>query len=207
MREVFWRVAHKPGKPLWFGVAPTGALVFGVPGNPVSSLVCFELFVRPALGRHAARPAEPRPVARLAEPVARLRVRDHAVRCRSPPGADGMVLHPAGAQDSHMIVHASGADAVALIDAGDGEAPAGTLVEYLPPAVTAPSPSSAVGVLAPLGASTGCTRIGTSAGRGRPSAGTSTSAIVERSGCRPGRHAMEAAAPRPARRGVRRRHR
>src|SRR5919204_73512 len=57
VREVFWRVAHKPGKPLWFGVAPAGALVFGLPGNPVSSLVCFELFVRPALRRLAGHAA------------------------------------------------------------------------------------------------------------------------------------------------------
>ena len=132
VREVFWRVAHKPGKPLWFGVAPTGALVFGVPGNPVSSLVCFELFVRPALRALQGAPEEPRPVARLAQPIARLATRDHAVRCRLLPGADGMELDQAGAQDSHLIVHASGADAVALIGAGTGEVPAGTLVEYLP---------------------------------------------------------------------------
>ena len=132
VREVFWRVAHKPGKPLWFGVAPTGALVFGVPGNPVSSLVCFELFVRPALRALQGAPEEPRPVARLAQPITRLATRDHAVRCRLLPGADGMELDQAGAQDSHLIVHASGADAVALIGAGTGEVPAGTLVEYLP---------------------------------------------------------------------------
>ena len=132
VREVFWRVAHKPGKPLWFGVAPSGALVFGVPGNPVSSLVCFELFVRPALRALQGAPQEPRPVARLAQPIARLETRDHAVRCRLRPGADGMELDQAGAQDSHLIVHASGADAVALIGAGPGEVPAGTLVEYVP---------------------------------------------------------------------------
>jgi len=130
--EVFWRVAHKPGKPLWFGVAPAGALVFGVPGNPVSSLVCFELFVRPALRAMQGAPQEPRAVARLAGPVARLESRDHAVRCRLRPGEDGMELEPGGPQDSHLIVHASGADAVALIAAGSGEVPAGTLVEYVP---------------------------------------------------------------------------
>jgi molybdopterin biosynthesis enzyme len=43
-----------------------------------------------------------------------------------------MLLRPLGPQDSHMIVHAAGADAIALIDAGDGEAPAGAIVEYLP---------------------------------------------------------------------------
>ena len=132
VREVFWRLAHKPGKPLWFGVAPGGALVFGLPGNPVSSIVCFQLFVRPALAAMQHGTPAARPVARLAAPVARLRVRDHAVRCRLSPSAEGMMLHPAGPQDSHMIVHAAGADAVALIDAGDGEAPAGTVVEYLP---------------------------------------------------------------------------
>ena len=48
VEEVFWRVAVKPGKPVSFGVRGS-TLVFGLPGNPVSSLVCFELFVRPAL--------------------------------------------------------------------------------------------------------------------------------------------------------------
>ena len=132
VREVFWRLAHKPGKPLWFGVAPGGALVFGLPGNPVSSIVCFQLFVRPALAAMQHGRVDARPVAQLAEPVARLRVRDHAVRCTLSASPEGMLLRPVGPQDSHMIVHASGADAIALIDAGDGEAAAGTLVEYLP---------------------------------------------------------------------------
>lgn len=52
----FHKVAMKPGKPVFFGTRPLGdasTLVFGLPGNPVSSLVCFELFVRPALRRLA----------------------------------------------------------------------------------------------------------------------------------------------------------
>lgn len=53
VRPVFHKVQLKPGKPLWFGVRgeteQSRTLVFGLPGNPVSSLVCFELFVRPAL--------------------------------------------------------------------------------------------------------------------------------------------------------------
>jgi len=55
VRQLFHKVHLRPGKPLWFGVAPRAdanlppRLVFGLPGNPVSSLVCFELFVRPAL--------------------------------------------------------------------------------------------------------------------------------------------------------------
>ena len=68
VEEVFWRVAHKPGKPLWFGVADSGALVFGVPGNPVSSLVCFELFIRPALLADAGG-GDARAAGRAARPV------------------------------------------------------------------------------------------------------------------------------------------
>jgi molybdopterin molybdotransferase len=49
----FHKVEMKPGKPVFFGTGPHGTLVFGLPGNPVSALVCFELFVRPALRRQA----------------------------------------------------------------------------------------------------------------------------------------------------------
>jgi molybdopterin molybdotransferase len=64
--EVFHKIRLKPGKPLWFGTArghrpgATPTLVFGLPGNPVSSLVCAALFVRPALERIAGR--EPGPL-------------------------------------------------------------------------------------------------------------------------------------------------
>lgn len=58
VEQVFHKVRLKPGKPLWFGVLAHKRgprLVFGLPGNPVSSLVCFELFVRPAIARLAGR--------------------------------------------------------------------------------------------------------------------------------------------------------
>jgi molybdopterin molybdotransferase len=58
VEQVFHKVALKPGKPLWFGVKSDGerrVLVFGLPGNPVSSFVCFELFVRPAICEMAGR--------------------------------------------------------------------------------------------------------------------------------------------------------
>ncbi len=131
VREVFWRVAHKPGKPIWFGQAESGTLVFGVPGNPVSSLVCFELFVRPALAVMQGAVAPPRLVARLSEPVQRLEDRDHAVRAALYSGPEGMLLRPQPAQESHLIAHAAHADAIAFIEAGDGEAEAGALVEYV----------------------------------------------------------------------------
>ncbi len=59
VRQVFHKVNLKPGKPIWFGVlrpAQGGCkLVFGLPGNPVSSLVCFELFVRPAMSKSSGQ--------------------------------------------------------------------------------------------------------------------------------------------------------
>ena len=51
VEQVFHKINLKPGKPLWFGKSRTGCLVFGLPGNPVSSLVCFKLFAEPAIRR------------------------------------------------------------------------------------------------------------------------------------------------------------
>src|SRR5204862_4112375 len=56
--EVFWGVALRPGRPTWFGTRGD-ALVFGLPGNPVSAMVTFMLFARPALGAMQGAPAEP----------------------------------------------------------------------------------------------------------------------------------------------------
>ena len=49
VRAIFHKVAQRPGRPLWFGMAPSGAAVFGLPGNPVSTLVCLSRYVLPAL--------------------------------------------------------------------------------------------------------------------------------------------------------------
>ena len=49
VHAIFHKVAQRPGKPLWFGVAPSGAAVFALPGNPVSTLVCLARYVIPAL--------------------------------------------------------------------------------------------------------------------------------------------------------------
>jgi len=57
--EVFHKVAQRPGKPIWFGIGPAGQTVFGLPGNPVSSLVCLLRYVLPALS--AMQTAQPRP--------------------------------------------------------------------------------------------------------------------------------------------------
>jgi molybdopterin molybdotransferase len=132
IEEVLWGVAVKPGKPLWFGVRGE-TLVFGLPGNPVSSLVCFELFVRPAV-LALQRAAEPLPrfePGRLAQRLRPNAVRTELVRARSRIVEGALELEVLTGQDSHMIARAAGADALVLIPAGDEELEAGTRVSYL----------------------------------------------------------------------------
>ena len=133
VEEVFWGVAVKPGKPLAFGVRGA-TLVFGLPGNPVSSLVGCELFVRPAaLALQGA--SEPGPVyreARLTAAVKRNARRDELLRARTRFTDDGVVVEPVTGQESHMIVRAAGADALVLSPRGDGELPVGSHVRYFP---------------------------------------------------------------------------
>ena len=140
VEEVFWRVAIKPGKPVSFGVrraASSGGdrvtLVFGLPGNPVSSLVACELFVKPALrALQGLRDALPRlGSGRLAAPLRRNDARDEYVRARSRLDRDGCVLEPLDGQESHMIVRAATADALVHIPRGNGELAAGSLVGWL----------------------------------------------------------------------------
>ena len=111
VEEVFWRVAVKPGKPVSFGVRE-GTLVFGLPGNPVSSLVGFELFVRPALLALQGH-ADPLPrfePGRLAAAAKRNEARDQLVRAQARGDEDGAVLlEPLSGQESHMIARAAGA--------------------------------------------------------------------------------------------------
>jgi molybdopterin molybdotransferase len=132
VEEVFWGVAVKPGKPLSFGVRGD-TLVFGLPGNPVSSLVGCELFVRAALLalQGAADPAPRFHVGRLARPVSRNPHRDELLRARSTASDDGVVVDPVAGQESHMIARAAGADALVLAPRGEGELPAGAAVRYL----------------------------------------------------------------------------
>lgn len=133
VEEVFWRVAVRPGKPVSFGVRGT-TLVFGLPGNPVSTLVGCELFVRPALLalQGAADPGPRFAAGRLAAPVSRNPGRDDLLRARSTVTDDGVVLVPVAGQESHMIVRAAEADALVFVPRGEGKVEAGSIVRYLP---------------------------------------------------------------------------
>jgi molybdopterin molybdotransferase len=123
----FWRVDLQPGKPTWFGTR--GAqLVFGLPGNPVSSFVTFALFARPAL--RALQGAEPLPArerALLAHDVPR-RGRTQALRVRLDARDGTLRATPTGAQGSHVTASLAAADALAFVAAGTGVASAGASV-------------------------------------------------------------------------------
>jgi molybdopterin molybdotransferase len=132
VEEVFWGVAVKPGKPVAFGMR-RDHMVFNLPGNPVSVLVTFELFVRPAVNALLGLP-DPEPHYRqgvLAAAVRRNAARDEFVRARSRREGERIVLEPIVGQESHMIARAGRADALVAVEAGDGEIAAGSPVRYL----------------------------------------------------------------------------
>ena len=132
VEEDFWGVSVRPGKPLAFGTRD-GTLVFGLPGNPVSSLVAVELFVRPALLALQGL-EDPRPryeSARLAAPLRRNAARAQLVRARASHDEEGTLLEPLSGQESHMIVRAAAANALVLVPAGEGEIAAGEYARYL----------------------------------------------------------------------------
>jgi molybdopterin molybdotransferase len=129
--EVFWGVALRPGKPTWFGVAPSGCLVFGLPGNPVSAMVTFLLFVRPAI--RAMLGASPthadRATAVLDSDYPKQPGRAHVVRCRLELSDDGWHATPTKDQGSHVLTSMLGADALAIIPTTSGTVRAGERVE------------------------------------------------------------------------------
>jgi molybdopterin molybdotransferase len=133
VRTHFWGVRLQPGKPTWFG-SRGRRLVFALPGNPASAAVTFSLFARPALeALQGARPErELLTRARLAGAVRRKSGRDQAIRVRLETGEDGLLAHPTGAQDSHLLTSLVRADALAIIPLGDGPLPAGSEVRLLP---------------------------------------------------------------------------
>jgi molybdopterin molybdotransferase len=130
VEEVFWRVALKPGKPTWFGVGPAGTLVFGLPGNPVSAMVTFLLFVRPAIRvMSGAADSADRVRAVLDQDLPKPPGRAHAVRCRLELEDDGWHAWPTGNQDSHILTSMLGAEALAIVPTDADPPTAGETVE------------------------------------------------------------------------------
>lgn len=143
VRQVFHKVRLKPGKPVWFGVldrttdkdesASGRCCVFGLPGNPVGSMVCFELFVRTAIRRMMGLP-DPG-----SQTVRAVLGQDHRARGNRPTyhparlecGENGASVHLVAWQGSADLQATIEADAMAILPAGDKVYPAGTSVEVI----------------------------------------------------------------------------
>lgn len=130
----FWTVAMRPGKPLMHG--RLGAMrVLGLPGNPVSSFVCGEIFLKPLieamLGRFRAVPYRK---GVLAAALPKNGPRTHFLRARFSNSADAGAqrLEACADQDSSMLTPLAAADALILQDAGCPGKPVGETVTYLP---------------------------------------------------------------------------
>lgn len=129
-RMQWMQVAIKPAKPLAFGVIE-GTPVFGLPGNPVSAMVSFELFARPALRQMAGHPVLDRPEVQAVADDGLPRRPDgklHLVRVRAEIGDDGRYhVRSSGKQGSNLLRTMALANALALVPDGDGVPPGGTV--------------------------------------------------------------------------------
>jgi molybdopterin molybdotransferase len=133
VEEVFWRVRLKPGKPLWFGRRGE-TLVFGLPGNPLSTVACFLLFVGPALRRMQGETAAGPPYVpvRLAVPARPADGRTTLLTARLRRAADGVLeATPTEGQGSHLTGALAASDAFVAIPHERGELGPGTLVDAL----------------------------------------------------------------------------
>ena len=132
VEQVFWGVKLKPGKPVFFGTRGD-ARFFGLPGNPVSAMVCFELFVRPALMEMMGREDKHRPRIGVYfdEDVENRFGRMHAMRVNLTGTEKGWRAESVGAQGSGLVSSLTKADALALIGPESEGVRAGELVEAI----------------------------------------------------------------------------
>ena len=137
VRQVFHKANVKPGKPIWFGVLDrepnSRTLVFGLPGNPVSSMVCFELFVRPALRRMmGVFPAESVAVkARLTAPHTTKGDRPTYQPARLEWQVDGPIVTAVPWVGSSDLRATVAANSMALFPIGDQTYEAGRTIEVI----------------------------------------------------------------------------
>lgn len=126
----FWRVAMKPGSPMAFG-AVEARPVFGLPGNPVSSMVTFEVFVRPALLRMAGAASADRPTvtAELAEDIEKAPGKTHFIRARLRRNGARLSAAPTGSQDSGVLTSMVNADGLIVLAQDATGVKAGTMVD------------------------------------------------------------------------------
>lgn len=128
----FWKVNMQPGKPLAFGRVG-GAHVFGLPGNPVSSLVAFEIFVRPALRRLAGHAVveKPRFKATLLQPITKRNPRRQFLRAMVECEGGTFTVILTGAQHSHLLTSVARANALVILPEGEANYLPGDKLSFL----------------------------------------------------------------------------
>ncbi len=144
VEQVFWGVALRPGKPTYFGTLdpdPAGTdrtrgggsgrkMVFGLPGNPVSAIVTFLLFARPAIrAMLGIADTRRRSTAVLDAAYEKQPGRAHLIRCRLELAEDGWHATPTMDQGSHVLTSMLGADALAIVPTPSASVSAGERVE------------------------------------------------------------------------------
>jgi len=132
VEQVFWGVKFKPGKPLFYGTRGETRL-FGLPGNPVSAVVCFDLFVRPALMRMTGRTDKNRPriTVYFERQIVNKFGRLHAMRVSLRRTEKGWLAESVGAQGSGLVSSLTKADALALIGPASDGIPPGESIEAI----------------------------------------------------------------------------
>jgi len=127
----FWKIAMRPGKPLMFGRLDE-MRVLGLPGNPVSSLVCAHLFLRPLVARLGQRGYTPD--LRSAVLATALRENDERrdyIRASVAAGPDGLIATPFSVQDSSMLTTLAAANALIVREPGAAAAEPGSRCRVL----------------------------------------------------------------------------
>jgi molybdopterin molybdotransferase len=132
IERLFWKVAQKPGKPLTFGMLADRPY-FGLPGNPVSSLVCFYLYARPALRKLMGHTALhlPTTTATLAEDLRKSAALTEFVRCRLEGEPGAWRAYSTGTQSSAVLSSMSRGHALIVADAAVERIAAGTAVRVI----------------------------------------------------------------------------
>lgn len=133
LQRAFYKIAMRPGKPLMAGQL-RGSAMLGLPGNPVSAIVCAHLFLLPLLramlGIGHAAPTRHR--ARLAVDTGPTGPREHYMRARLNTGDGLPLITPFDRQDSALLSVLAEADALLIRPLGDGPRARGSEVDYLP---------------------------------------------------------------------------
>ncbi|MFC3179611.1 molybdopterin molybdotransferase MoeA [Cypionkella sinensis] len=129
--RAFWQIAMRPGKPLMAGKV-LGIPMLGLPGNPVSAIVCGHLFMVPLLKAMQALPPEPTVLrARLGADVAANGPRDHYMRARLGVEAGQPTITAFARQDSALLTILTEANALLIRPKDDGPRAAGEIVDYI----------------------------------------------------------------------------